>query len=132
MKTTRHFAPLILVSLLGAGPVSAQELELEQMRQFMGVMEGYYAIIDSVHQVASDPEKSAILQLQKIEEIYKERGDRAEAIAVMREVVERTDSPTVRNAAAVMLADALNETGRASDAVAVLREALEANLRSRL
>ena len=38
-------------------------------------------------------------------------------------------SPAVRNAAAMMLADALNETGQASEAVDVLKSALGANLR---
>lgn len=108
---------------------SAQELELETMQQFMGVMQGYYQIIEDVHSVASDPEKSAIQQLQKIEEIYKQRGDRAEAIDVLRDVVNTTKSPVVRNAASMMLADALNETGRASEAVEVLQKALQINLR---
>ncbi len=113
----------------GAHAASPQELELERMQQFMGVMQGYYQIIEDVHRVASDPDKSAILQLQKIEEIYKQRGDRAEAIEVLREVVNGTKSPVVRNAASMMLADALNETGRASEAVEVLQKALQTNLK---
>ncbi len=111
-----------------ASTQAAQAEDLDRMRQFMGVMEDYYGIIDAVHAVASDSEKSAILQLQKIEEFYKERGDRAEAIAILRDVFERTGSATVRNAAAMMLADALNETGRASDAVEILKAALENNM----
>ncbi len=98
------------------------------MRQFIGVMQGYFEVIDATHAVASDPEKSAILQLQKIEEIYKKRGDRAEAIAVLEDVLKRTKRPAVRNAAAVMLADALNETGHGTQAVNVLKQALEENL----
>lgn len=118
-----------LLTLDEAHAASAQELELETMQQFMGVMQGYYQIIEDVHSVASDPEKSAIQQLQKIEEIYKQRGDRAEAIDVLRDVVNTTKSPVVRNAASMMLADALNETGRASEAVEVLQKALQINLR---
>jgi predicted Zn-dependent protease len=112
----------------GADSHAAEAEDLNRMREFMSIMEGYYAIIDGVHAVSSDKEKSAILQLQKIEEIYKKRGDRAEAINVLRDVVKRTSNETVRNAAAVMLADALNETGQASEAVEVLRTALERNL----
>ena len=129
IRTT--IASLLLGStLVIAGGAQAQQgEELERMKQFMGVMEGYYGLIDGVHDVASNPDKSAILQLQKIEEIYKARGDRAEAIAVLRDVLKRTSSATVRNAAAIMLADALNETGQSMQAVEVLREALELNLR---
>ena len=64
----------------------------------------------------------------KIEDIYKKRGDRAQAIVVLRQAMNDAKSPTVRNAAAMMLADALNETGQASEAVDVLKSALAANV----
>lgn len=120
----------ILMLALSAAPAvhGAESEDLGRMKEFMGIMEGYYSIIDGVHTVASDREKSAIQQLQKIEEIYKNRGDRAQAIVVLRDVVGRTSNDTIRNAAAVMLADALNETGQASEAVEVLKAALERNL----
>jgi hypothetical protein len=121
---------VVLCSALGAAPTYAEEApNLELMGQFIGVMQGYFEVIDATHAVASDPEKSAILQLQKIEEIYKKRGDRAEAIVVLTDVVETTGNDTVRNAASVMLADALNETGRATQAVEVLKKALERNMK---
>ena len=126
-KTT--LAVLVVVAL-AAGPVHAAEMEsLGDMERFIGVMQGYYGLIEAVHNVANDPDKAAILQLQKIGEIYKNRGDRAESIAVLTDVVERSKSPTVRNAAAIMLADALNETGRATQAVEVLKKALDSNLK---
>ena len=126
-KTT--LAALVVVAL-AAGPVHAAEMEsLGDMERFIGVMQGYYGLIEAVHNVANDPDKAAILQLQKIGEIYKNRGDRAESIAVLTDVVERSKSPTVRNAAAIMLADALNETGRATQAVEVLKKALDSNLK---
>ena len=121
---------VVLCGALGAAPTYAEEApNLDLMRQFIGVMQGYFEVIDTTHAVASDPEKSAILQLQKIEEIYKKRGDRAEAIVVLTDVVETTGNDTVRNAASVMLADALNETGRATQAVEVLKRALERNIK---
>ena len=46
----------------------------------------------------------------------------------MAEVMNKTDNPVIRNAASIMLGDALNETGRASEAVKVLQEALNDNL----
>ena len=114
LSIARNLLIIIMLSGAIAMPVRANDPSVEQlaqMQQFIGLMQVYYGVINAMHEVAMDPDKSAILQLQKIEEIYKSRGDRAEAIAVLREVVERTSSATVRNAAAVMLADALNETG---------------------
>ena len=125
-------APIALViafSLTPAYAAAAQADNLATMQQFLGVMEGYYGIIEATYDVASDPDKSDILQMQKIEEFYKKRGDRAEAIAVLEDVLNRTKRPAVRNAAAVMLADALNETGRGTQAVEVLKQALEENLK---
>ncbi len=123
-------AVVCLVMTLAGGPSYAQEAdELERMQQFIGLMQGYFDVIHATHAVAADPEKSAILQLQKIQDIYKDRGDRAEAISVLRRVTETTSNPTIRNAAAMMLADALNETGRASQAVEVLQDALDKNLK---
>ncbi len=126
-------AAWILIAAMAMAPASAYaadpgEGDLQRMQQFIEVMQGYYQIIGDMHSVASDPDKSAILQLQKIEEIYKQRGDRAEAIKVLQDVISKTTSPIVRNAASMMLADALNETGRASQAVEVLQEALHKNL----
>ncbi len=131
MKIRKFFvAPIALVIAFSLTPAyAAQADNLATMQQFLGVMEGYYGIIEATYEVARDPDKSAILQMQKIEEFYKKRGDRAEAIAVLEDVLNRTKRPAVRNAAAVMLADALNETGRGTQAVEVLKQALEENLK---
>ena len=126
MKIRKIFvAPIALVIAFSLTPAyAAQADNLATMQQFLGVMKGYYGIIEATYDVASDPDKSAILQMQKIEEFYKKRGDRAEAIAVLEDVLNKTKRPAVRNAAAVMLADALNETGRGTQAVEVLKQAL--------
>ncbi len=129
LRGKTRLAALVVVAL-AAGPVHAAEMDnLGNMERFISVMQGYYGLIEAVHNVANNPDKAAILQLQKIGEIYKKRGDRAESIAVLTDVVERSKSPTVRNAAAIMLADALNETGRATQAVEVLKKALDSNLK---
>ncbi len=120
---------LLLVSALTTTLAYADTNEdLGRMQSFIELMDGYYGVIESVQAISADPDKSAILQLQKIEEFYKNRGDRAEAISVMRDVLKRAKSPTVRNATAVMLADALNETGKTSEGINVLKEALNENL----
>lgn len=124
------FIAFLLFAALGAPHAAAdQAQELETMRQFLAVMDGYYTVIENVYEVSSHPDKAAIIQLQKIEEVYKERGELARAIDVLRDAVEHGKSQTIKNAAAVMLADALKETGRSDEAVKVLRQALAPNLK---
>ena len=134
MKIPPYARPLVFTALLLIGTPSAlaQDAQLDQlgkMDQFLSVMQNYYELIERIHSVAASSDKSAILQLMKIEDIAKNRGDRAEAIVVLREAMNEAKSPTVRNAAAMMLADALKETGQASEAIEVLKSALAANTR---
>ena len=132
MKITAYAKPALLSTLLLFAPHAlAQDAQLEQlgkMEQFLSLMQNYYDLIERIYSVASSNDKSAIQQLMKIEDIYKKRGDRAQAIVVLRQAMNDAKSPTVRNAAAMMLADALNETGQASEAVDVLKSALAANV----
>jgi len=123
---------LAVVSILFAAPVSATAQDFEQIEKmgvFLDLMQDFFGIIDSMHAVSADPEKAAIFQLHKIEEIYKERGERAKAVQVFEQVLEETTNPTIRNAAHFMLGDALKETGRKDEAVKVLERALKENLR---
>ena len=130
MLKAKIVSVLCVTAMLAGSPSYAQQgPDLQTMQQFISLMQGYFDVIHATHAVAADSEKSAILQLQKIQDIYKERGDRAEAITVLRKTMEVTSNRTIRNAAAMMLADALNETGRASQAVEVLQSALDANLK---
>ena len=131
--TPRHIAcaTLLLALTLGQSvPVHAdQAADLQQMQQFIDVMQGYYTIIDRVHEISSDPDKAIIQQLQKIDELYKNRDERATSIRLMQKVYDGTPSMTVRNAVAIMLADALNETGRTDQAIALLDKSLSATLK---
>lgn len=131
IHTTRAIALTVLL-LTGAAHAQvgeAQMAQLHTMEQFLTVMQNYYELIERLHAVASDNDKAAIQQLMKIEDIYKKQGDRAKAIVVLRKAMSDAKTSTVRNAAAFMLADALNETGQGSEAVEVLKQALEVNLR---
>lgn len=133
MTTIRTSLARLAVLAVLAAPLPAwsdQTTDLATMQQFIEVMQGYYGIIDRIYDVASDPDKAAIQQLQKIDEFYKNRGDRAASIEVIQRVVDTAPSATVRNAAVVMLADALNETGKASQAIDVLKAAMERNLKA--
>jgi tetratricopeptide (TPR) repeat protein len=133
MKISRTIQAIALCGALLGGAAQAQVgdaqlAQLKTMEQFLTVMQDYYALIERIRTVASDKDTAAIQQLMKIEDIYKKRGDRAQAIVVLRQAMTDAKSSTVRNAAAYMLAEALNDTGQASEAVEVLKQALEANL----
>ncbi|MGI9301820.1 MAG: tetratricopeptide repeat protein [Gammaproteobacteria bacterium] len=131
-RIKRTLAIAMTTLLLSAGTVAHAQKpqDLETMQQFMNIMTGYFNIIESSHQFASDAEKSAILQMYKIQEVYDERGEKARAAEIFREVIENSQNPTIRNAAFVLLGDLLKETGRTDEAVTVLRKGLAENLRN--
>ncbi len=117
--------------LVFAPAANAQKPEdLQLMQTFLNIMTDYLEIIRSTHDIASDPEKAAIMQMQKIQEVYEERGEKARSVAVMQEVLDTSKNPTIRNAAYIMLGDTLKETGRADEALEYLRRGLEENVRA--
>lgn len=119
----------LLVSLCGVSPARAQDSqEIQTIRGFVQLMQDYYALIKSVHTISSNSEASAILQMFKIEEVYEERGEKAKAIDVYRQVLESSKNPTIRNAAVMMLGEALKETNRSNEALDVLRKGLLENI----
>ena len=117
---------LTLAVALGASPAHAAEVdELGMMQRFVDLMQGYFGIIEATHAVASEPEKSAILQMQKIKELMEERGEAANAVRVFRDVLDQSQNPTIRSAAYLLLSETLKETGRADEATRVLVEGLK-------
>ncbi|MDJ0927039.1 MAG: hypothetical protein QNJ73_05235 [Gammaproteobacteria bacterium] len=121
---------LIAALLLAVTPAShAQTPEnLEMMQAFLQIMTDYFGIIEATHAINSDPEKAAIMQMQKIQEVYEERGEKARAVEIIREVLNETRNPTIRNAAIMMLGDNLKETGRSDQALEILRQGLSENI----
>ena len=121
---------LTAMTLLAVSPiVNADEFdEIELMQAFLSIMTDYFEIIESTHDIAADPEKAAILQMQKIQEVYEERGEKARSVDVLKSVLEDSNNPTIRNAAYMLLGDTLKETGRADEALNYLRRGLAENL----
>ena len=113
--------------MLAMAPTSAvaQAGDLVMMQRFVDLMQGYFGIIEATHSVADAPEKSAILHMQKIKEIMEERGQKAKAADVFREVLKTSKNPTIRSAAHVLLAETLKETGRSDEAPQVLIQGLK-------
>lgn len=122
-------AAVAFIMLAGAPAVQAQSPEnLKMMQTFLSLMQDYFVIINETHGIASDPEKAAIMQMQKIQEVYEKRGEKASSVPVLMGVLEDSRSPAIRNAVYIMLADTLNETGRSDEAIKLLREGLKENI----
>ena len=128
MNALRNLALTLAAAVLLAAapaPAHAQGDELAMMQRFVDLMQGYFGIIEATHDVSSEPEKAAILKMQKIKELLEERGQKANAADVFRDVLEQSRNPTIRSAAYVLLAETLKETGRSEEATRVLLEGLK-------
>lgn len=132
----RTFKPLTIgilaTVMLAASPASRAQTtdELQLMQTFLAIMTDYFGVIESTHEISSNAEKSAILQMQKIQEIYEERGEKAQAAEVLRQVLKESRNPTIRNAAYLLLSDNLKDTGRSEGAIELLREGLTENVKA--
>jgi len=104
--------------------------ELSRMQTFLGIMTDYMAIIETTHEISAAPEKAAILQMQKMKEIYEERGEKARVVEELRRVLDNSSNQAIRNAAYVLMSDTLKETGRSAEAIELLREGLAENLKA--
>ncbi len=129
-KTTTLVAAMTASLMLALAPASHAQTteELELMQTFLEIMTDYFSIIEATHEISSDAEKAAIMQMQKIQEVYEERGEKARSVEVLKEVLNESRNPAIRNAAYLMLGDTLKETGRADEAIEMLKKGLDENI----
>ena len=106
--------------VLAASP----EQQMQQMGALVEVMTSYYKLMEQIHSVAADSDKTAIVQMVKLKDYLEQSGQRERVIADLRELSTKHPSTVVRNAAIIMLTDAMNEQGSKRDAAAVLERAL--------
>ena len=133
MSTFRKITiSIAAVMCLAVAPgAQAQEPEdLQLMQTFLAIMTDYFEIIEATHDIASDPEKAAIMQMQKIQEVYEQRGEKARSVEVLKQVLADSDNASIRNAAYILLGDTLKETGRADEALQLLRQGLNENIKA--
>ena len=124
-RSTGMVCALLLLLLVAASPARAEEpAQIQQMRSFVELMTGYYELIGTIHAVAADPEKTAVLEMTKLKEYLEQSGQRDRVPEVLRRIVSTSARPAVRNAATMMLAEALNERGEKRAAAEVLERAL--------
>jgi len=121
-------AAMLLVAAPQARAQSPDDLAL--MQTFLEIMTDYYEIIEATHEIAANSEKSAILQMSKIQEVYEERGEKARSTDVLKKVLADSNNQAIRNAAYMMLGDTLKETGRADEALELLQKGLDENIRA--
>jgi len=121
-------AAMLLVAAPQARAQSPDDLAL--MQTFLEIMTDYFEIIEATHGIASDSEKAAILQMSKIQEVYEERGEKARSTDVLKKVLADSNNQAIRNAAYMMLGDTLKETGRADEALELLRKGLDENIKA--
>lgn len=111
-----------LLSCAIAVPAHAEDID--EMTQFVGLMQNFFLLMDSMYTAASNPEHAALLQMNSLEDMYKETGNLREMVTVYRDVIKQSSNPTVTRLARMRLADALKESGQMSEAIAVLKEAI--------
>lgn len=130
-KTLNLTVVIALVLVLGIAPLQSHAEpadQLKTMQSYLTIMDSYYEIIDSTHAIASDSEKTAILQMQKIQEAYEQLGQKAKAADILRNVLKDSNNMTIRNAAYLLLADNLKDTGRRDEAIKLLQQGLKENI----
>lgn len=133
MYSVKTFAVSIVATMLliAAPQARAQSPDdLALMQTFLEIMTDYFQIIESTHEIASDSEKAAILQMTKIQEVYEDRGEKARSTTVLKEVLEKSNNQAIRNAAYMLLGDTLKDTGRADEALELLQKGLDENIRA--
>ena len=111
---------------ISAHAQSAKELQL--FESFLGIMHSYLELIEMTHDVNADDSRAAVLQLQKMKEIFDEQGDVDGAVEFFGALLETADNRTVRNTTYMLLVDLLKDAGRFDDAEALMRDALEESM----
>jgi tetratricopeptide (TPR) repeat protein len=119
MKKIRALAVLAVAALLPmAGPVRADEPD---PAKFLGLMQSYLGLLDRMSQVSSDPRSALMLAQNSIKEVYEQKGQKADAVAELRKILDGLEDPAVRTAVRFAIADLYKETGQRDKALDELR-----------
>lgn len=130
-RCRKAILPVMLMGSLSlASPASlAQDgSDLERMTSMLSVMDSFYGLMTSVHEAASDPEMTALIQMHEIQEIYKNRGELREVIPIFKNVLAKSKNPTIRAMAYMKLADTMKKLGENDRAIALLESGLQESI----
>ena len=105
--------------------IQAEENDFEEEVAFLEIVQGYYNLVESTHNLHANPESATILHLFTIQEIYEERGEAQRAIEFLEETLKRTGNPTIRSVIYSMLAELHEETGDPQKRLELLQTGLD-------
>lgn len=101
---------------------------IERVRTYIALIQDFMNVVDSVHTMTDDPEKAAIYQMHKIEEIYKARGETDRAIELFKNILKQTKNQSIRNAVYMRLGD-LYKDGNSAKALELYETSLQENIK---
>jgi tetratricopeptide (TPR) repeat protein len=113
------------VTTLAAGPA-----EMDAVQAKLGILKDYFEIVNNFHTLASNPEKAVVLSLQQLEDNYKAQGKPEEIIKMYQNLLKEARSQTLRNVAYIKLSEIYKRSKRGDEAVALLKQALDENMKA--
>lgn len=100
-----------------------------QIQARLNIMRQYLSVIESVHAIADDPEKTVLMTLQQMEEQYKKRNEYNKIIAMYKNVLSKNSSQTLRNIAYMKLGEIYRRTGNDAESMNLLNQSLQENMK---
>lgn len=113
---------------LSQADTSGQDATAQAIQQ-IEMINSYLNVVTTVHSVAVDPEKAAIMQLQQLEEMNKKAADKSGYVSLLNEVIASTPGTAVRNVAYMKLVDVYKNSGDYGAARDKIKQALFANIK---
>jgi hypothetical protein len=117
----KRVIPSCLVAAVLALTVPHAGAEEPDPQQFLGMVQAYLGVIERMGQFSADPRAALLLAQNSIKEVYEQKGQKAEAVAELRKIIEGVDDPAVRTAVRFAIADIYKETGQRDRALDELR-----------
>ena len=127
-KMALPFALLAALTMASPSSSAQQGGDFDRMTSMLSLMNGFYGLMESVHEAARDPEMTALIQMHEIQEIYKNRGELREVIPIFEGVLAKSKNPTIRAMAYMKLADTMKKLGETDTAIALLESGLQESL----
>jgi len=101
----------------------------DRMQMRLKVIERYLGIVESIHSISDDSEKTVLYQLQQLEDIYKKQRNPEKIVALYQDILKSTSNQTVRNAVNMKLTQIYKRLGKDDAAEELARSSLNENLK---
>lgn len=110
-----------LVAAVLALPMPWASADEPDPQKFLGAIQAYLGVLERMGQFSADPRAALLLAQNSIKEIYEQKGQKGEAVAELRKILDGLDDPAVRTAVRFAIADIYKETGQRDRALEELR-----------